>query len=509
MKPRTFRSVPFPFCALAVLAMAVLAWQPAIPAAASAPAATGPALFDSIDALFKAEMSSAGIPCAAIALVKDGEIVFVKGYGEARPGVAADADTPFYIGSVTKSMTALGLMTLVDSGKVDLMAPVATYLSDFRMADPRFASITVHDLLRQSSGLSTRQGEAFLGNPGRVTMRDIVGRLATERLASEPGSRFEYSNLNYVLVGAIVEAVSGMPYARFMGERVFAPMGMTRTRASRADAEGLGLAVGSRGFLGWTLRGNHDYPEGMVPGGYVASSARDMAAYMAFMQKGGVTADGVRLVSPASFERMTTRQSATGVYGYGWVVSPEAIAHQGEVAGFLTEVVALRDGSGWGWAVLVGRSDSFWGSFMPSSVWSIEVGLDRLLRPGRSSLPPPGPSRMGLYRLVMGLAAALVLGVLMVSFLGPLSLRRKSRRASDLPHPRPLAIAGGLALHLLLPLAILGLVPAVLGSPWSLLLSFAPDFALLCLVLAVGELCIGAVKAGFASARARRGRRTA
>ena len=517
-RPSHFAASPLALLASAVLAlllaMPAAAETPvpaaAAPAAPEAPVTASPALLDSVDALFKAEMTGAGIPCAAVALVKDGEVVYVKGYGEARPGVAADADTPFYIGSVTKSMTALGLMTLVDEGKVDLMAPVADYLPEFRMADPRFRAITVHDLLRQSSGLSTRQGEAFLGDPGRVTMRDIIGRLATEGLASEPGSRFEYSNLNYVLAGAVIEAVSGMPYARFMDERVFAPMGMTRTSASRADAERMGLAVGSRGFLGWTIRGNHDYPEGMVPGGYVASSVRDMAAYMAFMQKGGVTAGGARLISPGSFERMTTRQSATGAaYGYGWMVSPEAIDHLGEVAGFLTEVVALRDGSGWGWVVLVGRSDALWGTFLHSSVWRIEAGLDRLLRPGRSPLPPPGPLRMGTYRLVMGFIAALVIGLLALSCLGPLSLRRRSGRDAGRSGPHPRAVAGAFALHLVLPLAVLGIFPLVLGRPWALILSFALDFALLCLVLAAGEFLIGAVKVGLVLSRVKRSRRAA
>lgn len=506
MKQRTLGPARGSFFLSALLAFAAMAAPPL--ASAQAPAAAGPALFGAIDALFAAEMAGAGIPCAAIALVKDGEIVYVKGYGEGRPGVAADADTPFYIGSVTKSMTALGLMTLVDSGAVDLKAPVTAYLPEFRMADPRFRSITVHDLLRQSSGLSTMQGEAFLGDPAKVAMRDIIGWLATEGLASEPGSRFEYSNLNYVLAGAVIEAVSGMPYARFMSERVFEPLGMARTSATRAEAEGMGLAIGSRGFLGWTLRGNRDYPEGMVPGGYVASSARDMAKYMAFMQRGGVTADGARIVSPGSFLRMTTRQSATGRYGYGWMVSPEAIAHQGEVAGFLSEVVALRDGSGWGWAVLVGRSDSFRGIFLPSSVWRIEAGLDRLLRPGSSSLPPPGPSRMWLYRLAMGLAAAIVVSLLGLSCLGPLSLRRKLRRASDLPCPRPLAAVGAFILHLALPLAIL-LAPSILGGRWSLILAFAPDIAFLCLGFAAGEFCIGAVKTVLVLSRVKRSRRAA
>ena len=114
---------------------------------------------------------------------------------------------------------------------------------------------------------------------------------------------------------------------------------------------------------------------------------------------------------------------------------------------------------------------------------------------------------MGTYRLVMGFIAALVIGLLVLSCLGPLSLRRRSGRAADRPRPLPRAVVGAFALHLVLPLVLLVLVPSVLGRPWPLLLSFAPDFAVLCLVLAAGELLIGAVKAGLVLSRVKRSRR--
>jgi CubicO group peptidase (beta-lactamase class C family) len=212
-------------------------------------------LFPLIDGLFASEMRDRGIPCAAFALTQDGEVVYAKGYGETRPGVPADENTLFYIGSITKSMTALGIMRLVEEGKVDLMAPATAYLPEFKMVDPRFASIRVHDLLRQSSGLSTAQGVSYLGAVPSATMGDLIARLSSSRLASETGSRYEYSNYNYVLLGEIVERVSGKPYAAYMKDRVFEPLGMAKTTASRAEAEREGLAIGGRGFLGWTVRG--------------------------------------------------------------------------------------------------------------------------------------------------------------------------------------------------------------------------------------------------------------
>jgi CubicO group peptidase (beta-lactamase class C family) len=218
--------------------------------ATSIMAEDGGPLFSLIDNLFAGEMREAGIPCAAFALTRNGEVVYAKGYGEARPGISADEDTPFYIGSITKSMTALAVMRLVEEGKVDLMAPATAYIPEFKMADPRFASIRVHDLLRQSSGLSTAQGVSYLGLAPSVTMGDLIARLSSARLASEPGSRYEYSNYNYVLLGEIVERVSGLPYAAYMKARVFEPLGMARTTASRAEAVGEGLAIGGRGPQG-------------------------------------------------------------------------------------------------------------------------------------------------------------------------------------------------------------------------------------------------------------------
>jgi CubicO group peptidase (beta-lactamase class C family) len=457
------------------------------------------ALGPRIDALFLREMKAAGIPCAAVAITKDGELVYAQGYGEARRGVKAGADTPFYIGSVTKSMSALGLMILVEEGKVDLEAPVTAYLPFFRMADPRFAGIKVSDLLRQCSGLSTLQGMSYLGDPARVTMRDLIARLGPRKLASAPGTRYAYSNYNYVLVGAIIEEVSGLPYARFMEERVFAPLGMAMTSASRGTSERNGLAEGSRGFFSWTLRGQVGYPEGAVPEGYVASSARDMGAYLAFMQRHGTSPDGGRILSAEGIARMTSAQAAGAPYGYGWAITPRGYYHAGEDAGFVSLVFTIGSYPGWGCAILLGKSDSTAETAGLSLTRGFEIGIGGIL--GLPEAPPPPPAPWGRYRLLAGFAAALILCAMALSIL---ALARRGR-AKEEGRPsgkwkRRASAGAAVLLHLALPLAIL-LFPLWAGIPWSTMLAFSPDFPPLLLAFAILELLLGAARLATAGKR--------
>src|SRR5690606_38535877 len=105
------------------------------------------------------QMRAAGVPGAAVAVVRGGRTVHVRGFGEATPGVPVTPQTAFQLASVSKSFTALAVMQLVEDGKVDLDAPVRAYLPWFRLADEgAAAAVTVRHLLSHTSGLSTRSG---------------------------------------------------------------------------------------------------------------------------------------------------------------------------------------------------------------------------------------------------------------------------------------------------------------------------------------------------------------
>ena len=133
---------------------------------ASVKPALNRAAYEAIDAYIQEQMRRLNIPGASLAIIAGEQIVHLRGFGQARPGgKAPTAQTPFFIGSLTKSFTALAVMQLVEAGKIELDAPVQRYLPWFRVADPQAsAQMTVRHLLNQTSGLPELPGRAV---PGR------------------------------------------------------------------------------------------------------------------------------------------------------------------------------------------------------------------------------------------------------------------------------------------------------------------------------------------------------
>lgn len=156
--------------------------------------------FEEVDSYIERQMVRLNVPGAALAIVEDGEITHLRGFGEARPGGEAPTPhTPFSIGSLTKSFTALVVMQLVEDGKVEVDASVRRYLPWFRVADPQAtAQITVRHLLNQTSGLPVLSGARpladFDDSPGAGERQ--ARALSTLELTRQVGSKFEYSNMN-------------------------------------------------------------------------------------------------------------------------------------------------------------------------------------------------------------------------------------------------------------------------------------------------------------------------
>ena len=189
--------------AVVVVAANVLIRTPATPVAG------GPAADAAIDAWFDAERRDAGIPGAAVVVVRNG-LVHASGFGTAdAAGRPVDAQTPFLLGSVSKGITALAVSQLAERGAVDLDAPVRRYLPEFALADASASDeITVRQLLDQTSGIPTSAGVAPLSEPAS-SLDARVRELAAVAPVSAPGAAYHYSNANYVVLGRLVEVVSG------------------------------------------------------------------------------------------------------------------------------------------------------------------------------------------------------------------------------------------------------------------------------------------------------------
>jgi CubicO group peptidase (beta-lactamase class C family) len=316
---------------------------------ASTKSASRSTSYDAIDTYIEGQMRRLNIPGVSLAIVEADRTVHLRGFGRARPGGEAPSpQTPFFIGSITKSFTALAVMQLVDAGKVELDAPVQRYLPWFRVADPQAsAQMTVRHLLNQTSSLPVLPSEAALADfddRSDATERQVRA-LSTLKLTRPVGAKFEYSNTNYNILGLVVEAVSGQSYADYIQEHVFNPLKMRHSYASKAIAQQNGLAVGHRYWFGHPFPApNLSIPLGSLPSGQLISCAEDMAHYLILHLNGGCYG-GVRILSEAGIAELTRGVAEwkemgilIGHYGMGWVSqnigASSIISHSGTVPDF-------------------------------------------------------------------------------------------------------------------------------------------------------------------------------
>ena len=340
----------------AMLCGFVVAGAPRIAAAS----AESDARWVAVDRFVTAEMSAAHVPGAALAVVEGDRIVHVKGYGVADPGgTPVGPQTPFVLGSLSKSFTALAVMQLVERHAVELDAPVQRYLPWFATAD-RDASrrITIRQLLLQTSGLPERAGLAWLadGDESEGALERRVRALASEPLTRAVGSAFQYCNGNYDTLGLVVQSVSGSSYERYIEANVFVPLQMASSFTSRALAREHGLATGHRLWFGLPVAApSLPHVRGTLPSGYLMSSAEDMGHWLiAHLGEGRYREH--QLLSPAGTAALHRpsglatgfRDTTTyGSYAMGWFTGEKAgttaLHHGGSTPGYTTEMAILPD----------------------------------------------------------------------------------------------------------------------------------------------------------------------
>ncbi len=305
----------------------------------------------SIEEFVDAEMPASGAPGLAYAVIENGQIrASARGVKRVGGGGKVTADTPFVIGSITKSITALAVMQLVEADKVDLDTGISNYLEEFEGGPA--ADVTLRQLLSHTSGYSILQGnvnhEDLLGS--EKELRRQVDRIAMWELAYPPGTRWEYSNANYQVAGALIEQVSGRDFANYVETEILQPLGMRSSFVADGDAHD-GVAVGHRPWFG-TKRPVADAKTNriMAPPGGVFASANDLALYMAFMMNG--TDDLISAESKALMMRPANDRSP--FYGLGWFVDTEkgTISHSGSSPGVET-LATMRPAEKKGVVVLV------------------------------------------------------------------------------------------------------------------------------------------------------------
>lgn len=438
--------------------------------------------FAKIDMYAQTQLEKSRIPGLALGIVQGDQIVHLKGIGRADDsGRAVTPQTPFCIGSTSKSFTALAVMQLVEAGKIELDAPVQRYIPWFRVADPvASARITVRQLLNQTSGLTEAAGKGAVIGAGPETLEQAVRDLCTAELNRPVGISFEYSNLNYLTLGLVVQMVSQEPYEIYLQQHIFEPLEMRHTYTSNEQAKRDGLASGYRYWFGFPVAFDASSPPYLLAAGGIISTAEDMSHYLAMYLSEG-RYHGKVLLSPDGIAQMhhpaahvTTSVEAGADYGMGSYIGKwggaDAVYHFGDTSNSHAGMVLVPHGD---WGIIVLFNVGLHGG-MFSSLLAIEQSVTGLVAGGQGATD----ARIGTIYLVLDLAISVVLA------LQGWSLIRLVRRHGDLEFPmRDLSHALGQGRRWVLPLlwefglpvAIARMIPKRAQVSWKGIMLFAPD----------------------------------
>lgn len=426
-----------------------------------------------IDQYVEAMMRADRVPGAAVAIVKNDSIVHLKGFGVAGPdGQPVTPQTPFLLGSMSKSFTALAIMQLVEAGKLDLDAPVLHYLPWFRVADPSAtARITLRHLLHHTSGIPTKAPRAE-GVP--LTLEAHVRALQTVQLQHEPGTSHEYASPNYQVLGAIIEAVTQQSFGDYIQQHVFTPLNMHQSYVSYPDAQTQGLSQGHQLWFGYPIAADLPYEVDRQPTASLIASVEDLARYEIAQLNGGqgesarvLSADGVRqLHHPVAPGEDYT-------YAMGWRVGTihgvNAVHHGGVLPNYRGKMVLLPD-TGWGVVVLTNVS-SFVGR--PTS-HDLADGIATMLVGGAAA-----PSTLSLSRLYL----LLTIGLLLITanqvkdglLIGRWHARARLHLGTRATYIRHIVVP--IALELAIPIVLVVGLPYVLGFSLRTFFQQIPDLS--------------------------------
>ncbi len=270
-----------------------------------------------VDAFMLANLRRTGLPGVALAITKGDTVVYTAGYGRDSVGNAITPDTPMPIASLSKSMTSFAVMQLVEQGKVNLDTPVQAYLPEFVLADPRGVRISVRHLLNQTSGMADA-GFPEMSLPQPDTLQTAVARLRLAKLVADPGTRFNYHNPNYQVAARLVEVVSGEPFADYLRQHAFEPLGMHASRTFDRAEQAAPAVVNGHVFAYGRAVARPILPHFFNGSGSVVSTAHDLAQWLIIHNNTGKTADGRQIMSAQSIEAMHTPSGVGGDYAMGW-----------------------------------------------------------------------------------------------------------------------------------------------------------------------------------------------
>lgn len=310
--------------------------------------------YPEIDNYIVQQMEADDIPGLAVVVVQGDQVVYCKGFGvtSINTNFPVTPQSIFDLASVSKSFTAIGVLLLRDDGLIELDAPVQQYLPDFKPKDPLASHITVRHLLNHTSGLPGAFSAPLIFQQGDDEMAELVMAISRVRINREPGSSFEYADVNYCLLGALIEKVSGMTFEDYMDQNIFTPLDMPNTILHRYENIKLDRAEGHQSMYGQIVTRNIPIYRSALPAGWVMSCAEDMGRWLIAHLNDGRTVNG-QVIPAADIEEvhslsvMIEENGEKSNYGMGWfIISADGVLliwHGGDTPNFLADMILLPD----------------------------------------------------------------------------------------------------------------------------------------------------------------------
>ncbi len=421
--------------------------------------------YDSVSKVLEKDIKENHIPGMAVIVVNPDEVIFSKTYGNCE-----NIDTPFIIGSMSKSFTALSIMKLVEENKIDITKPISTYIDTslyFKNKEDG-DRIIIKQLLNQNSGIGTYQ------------------KLGNLKITKNYG-KYEYSNANYNLLGKIIESVSDESYSDYVTKNILEPLGMNHTSATLEESKKKGLIKGYQNYFGIPIAEDPNYPTDdnswiQVPAGFISSSASDMGKYLQMYLNQGLNIITEDSVNKMFYDNIPQDDMDRDYYGMGWVYtkyySKKVLTHSGLVENYTSKMFIIPEDN-IGIVVLVNMNDYLVTNNL----------LEDIVKPILGEEKPNVPNHLYLKNHLLLDAIYLVITTIAIY---PIVTIRKWKNKNK---TKKLYIID-IIRHLIVPLLLI-LLPAVIAVPFWVIWNFVKDLALVLIVNFLLMISVGLYKISY------------
>lgn len=415
------------------------------------------------------------IPGASVAIVHNKDVFFTKTMGitgESEKKVTSK--TPFAIGSISKSLTALAIVKLIEDKKIKLEDPVQRYLPWFQLKDSQISStITIQHLLTHTSGISTYEGLALSDKQSKnsTALQENVMKLSNVKLTAPPGEKYQYSNANYIILGALIDEVTNETYSSYMEKCIFQPLNMNGAAASKETAYEKGYLTGYQSWFGIPRKSIVSYDNAGAPYGYITANLEDMIQYIMFLNRQEHTQflkkENIDLYLSSLYKINSEKSYGFGLRTTNINKGDKMIWHSGSTPDARAEIFILNK-SGWSGVILTNKNhvlEELALSVLKNGIISILNGKE----------PIDSPKNIPFTQSVMSI-------VIFVLFITSIMLIKKYKHKKTVKKLNWLFVGN---LFLLVSIIFIPILTYSTSSPWRTIKIFAADVAFLTSIIVI------------------------